>query len=192
MNKKNIIIIILIILIIGLTGFIVYDKVLSDNKCNQREQGNSDESTNNIDNSNQREYSQHISLATYEGTSIEMKYYNELIGELTLDKEGNVYIENDAKKQKLNLKDKILYAEKIQNGIDDIYSIFMVSKNNNLYEYKYKEYQKENYTPVLIKENIRRIAVVSLPGEYEYASGYITKLIGFTTSGETINIKLER
>ena len=129
------------------------------------------------------------SLYSFSEGSIDFCAVSSCLFEITLE-DGKVFLKNETSKNRLEIEEKIIYVETINDGHLDIYAILMISENNNLYEYNLQRYNSNNYSPILLQENIQNILVTAITN-LENPGGAATIVLGLTTDGKYEPIGLE-
>lgn len=176
MEKKNIgmkvAIIILSLLVVGLTGYVVYDKVLSDNDTNITDENNN---TNNDNNQSDNEDNQPVDCNVNSNLKINVDELHKIGGmadfyfikrvytddsSFNLSTDGRVYISFDN------------YISNISNAVDiQLFSNTLYILTNDGYIYKYSLNNSNNYKATKINEYSNVVRIILYETRKNYAGG---------------------
>lgn len=172
MKKKNTVLIVLIIIlflmVVGLGGFIVYDKVLSNNKLENNNNINDNNEIGEINNSDFVEETKEFNLTTFNAEKLStdipyavdvvVKVYEETIDEkkyyVRLLKSGKINITQD-------YFDVTTTISNIENVVDVIglpvrgstdYLFYFLLSNGDVYYYNLKDLSSTKYTATKVKD----------------------------------------
>jgi len=212
MNLKNMIIVILMLLVVSMGGYLVYDKIFTNDKCVVDENNKVDndekvENNSSIDDSDNKEYvvdngenqynvrdidsykNSDGSYASVETVSLKFADVNYYV-QLSLD--GKIYVLDNNGRKKVEVISNVSDVIDIHEFYDEIgeltTKIYILTQSGDVYVYKFADLLDKKYVASKVDgvSDIEKINTITWCPEK--GTGCITNHVAVTINGEIIKL----